>query len=626
MADTTLFGRLSRLFSSNIIVRNVGGNRLKIADTDRIQSSGNLATNYLAGRYAGMHMPNNVGGYKQNPVYNAGRLELFSDYEAMEQDPILASALDIYSDESTMKNENGDLLDIRSDNEQVREVLHNLFYDVINIEFNLWPWIRSMNKYGDFFLKLDIAEKYGVVGVEPMSAYSVSREEGVDPNNPHGVTFNVEDGSKTASFNNKANVLQNYEVAHFRMLTDSNFLPYGKSMIEAARKIWKQLTLMEDAMLIHRIMRAPEKRIFKIDIGNIPPAEVDNYMQQLINKMKKTPYIDQNSGEYNLKFNMMNMMEDFYLPVRGGDSGTQIESLSGMEYNAIDDVEYLRNKMMSALRIPKAFLGYDEGIEGKATLAQEDVRFARTIERIQRIVLSELTKIAIVHLYTQGFDKEDLVGFELNLTNPSIVYEQEKVALWSEKINLAESMKQTKLISEDWIYKNIFNMTKDQVDNERASVIDDIKQNFRKEQIETEGNDPAVTKESFGTPHDLATMHQKGDSEMPEGGWPGGGRPKEGTKYSTDKHPRGRDPIGKKALDKTFDIDTSIKHKYKGNTPLAKENKNTIINTIIDSFPNNKKILIEKTNKEQMTKKSDKEYDLMNEDKVILSDKDMKLK
>ena len=623
MADTTLFGRLRRLFSSNIIVRNVGGNRLKIADTDRIQSSGNLATNYLAARYSGMHMPNNVGGYRQNPVYNAGRLELFSDYEAMDLDPILASALDIYSDESTMKNENGDILDIRSDNEQVREVLHNLFYDVINIEFNLWPWIRSMNKYGDFFLKLDIAEKYGVVGVEPMSPYAVSREEGVNPDLPHEVTFNVEDGNKTTSYNKNQNTLKNYEVAHFRMLTDSNFLPYGKSMIEAARKIWKQLTLMEDAMLIHRIMRAPEKRIFKIDIGNIPPAEVDNYMQQLINKMKKTPYIDQNSGEYNLKFNMMNMMEDFYLPVRGGDIGTQIESLSGMEYNAIDDVEYLRNKMMAALRIPKAFLGYDENIEGKATLAQEDVRFARTIERIQRIVLSELTKIAIVHLYTQGFDKEDLVGFELNLTNPSIVYEQEKVALWNEKISLAESMKGTKLISEDWIYKNIFNMTKDQVNDERAGVIDDIKQNFRKEQIETEGNDPAVTKESFGTPHDLASMHQKREGEMPEGGWPGSGRPKEATKYSTDKHPRGRDPIGKKALEKTFDVDTSIKHTYKNNSPLTKEN---IINSVLDSLPNNKKILIEKTEKEKITKKSDEEFDLMNEDKVILSDKDMKLK
>ena len=623
MADTTLFGRLRRLFSSNIIVRNVGGNRLKIADTGRIQSSGNLATNYLAARYSGMHMPNNVGGYRQNPVYNAGRLELFSDYEAMDLDPILASALDIYSDESTMKNENGDILDIRSDNEQVREVLHNLFYDVINIEFNLWPWIRSMNKYGDFFLKLKIAEKYGIVGVEPMSPYGVSREEGVNPDNPDEVTFNVEDGSKTTSYSKNEKTLKNYEVAHFRMLTDSNFLPYGKSMIEAARKIWKQLTLMEDAMLIHRIMRAPEKRIFKIDIGNIPPAEVDNYMQQLINKMKKTPYIDQNSGEYNLKFNMMNMMEDFYLPVRGGDSGTQIESLSGMEYNAIDDVEYLRNKMMAALRIPKAFLGYDENIEGKATLAQEDVRFARTIERIQRIVLSELTKIAIVHLYTQGFDKEDLVGFELNLTNPSIVYEQEKIALWNEKISLAESIKSSKLISEDWIYKNIFSMTKDQVNDERARVIDDIKQNFRKEQIETEGNDPAVTKESFGTPHDLASMHQKSNGEMPEGGWPGGGRPKEGTKYATDKHPRGRDPIGKKALDKTFDIDTSIKHSFKNNSPLAKEN---IINSVLDSLTNNKQILIEKTEKEKITKKHDEDFDIMREDKVILTDKDMKLK
>ena len=159
-------------------------------------------------------------------------------------------------------------------------------------------------------------------------------------------------------------------------------------MIEAARKIWKQLTLMEDAMLIHRIMRAPEKRIFKIDIGNIPPAEVDNYMQQLINKMKKTPYIDQNSGEYNLKFNMMNMMEDFYLPVRGGDSGTQIDNLSGLEYSSIDDIDYLKNKLFAALKIPKAYLGYDENVNGKATLAAEDVRFARTIERIQRIIVS----------------------------------------------------------------------------------------------------------------------------------------------------------------------------------------------------------------------------------------------
>ncbi len=170
---------------------------------------------------------------------------------------------------------------------------------------------------------------------------------------------------------------------------------------------------MEDAMMIHRIMRAPEKRVFRVDIGNIPPNEVDNYMQRIINKMKKTPVIDEATGEYNLKYNMQNLTEDFFMPVRGGDSGTNIESLPGMQYETTDDIEYLKNKMLAALRVPKAFLGYEESLGSKATLAAEDVRFARTIERIQRITVSELTKIAIVHLYAQGYQDEELVNFDL---------------------------------------------------------------------------------------------------------------------------------------------------------------------------------------------------------------------
>ena len=195
---------------------------------------------------------------------------------------------------------------------------------------------------------------------------------------------------------------------------------------------------MEDAMLIHRIMRAPEKRVFKLDIGNIPPAEVDNYMQQVVNKMKKAPVIDEKTGDYNLRYNIQNLTEDFFLPVRGGDSGTNIESLSGLDYDAVDDIEYLRNRLMASLRVPKAFLGYEEGLSGgKATLAAEDVRFARTIERLQKIVISELTKIGIVHLYSQGFDNADLIDFDLELQNPSMIHEQEKLELWSTKIDLA---------------------------------------------------------------------------------------------------------------------------------------------------------------------------------------------
>ena len=186
-------------------------------------------------------------------------------------------------------------------------------------------------------------------------------------------------------------------------------------------------------MLIHRIMRAPEKRIFYTDIGNIPPNEVDNFMEKMMSEMKKVPYMDEQSGEYNLRFNLQNMVEDYYIPVRGGDSGTKIDTLGGMEWTGTEDIEYLRNKLMAALKIPKAFLGYEEGISGKATLASEDVRFARTIQRLQRIIASELSKIAIVHLYAQGYRDESLVDFEIELTNPSTIFEKEKVEIWSDK-------------------------------------------------------------------------------------------------------------------------------------------------------------------------------------------------
>ena len=223
-------------------------------------------------------------------------------------------------------------------------------------------------------------------------------------------------------------------MAHFRLYGDANFLPYGKSMLEGARRVFKQLTLMEDAMLIHRMMRAPEKRVFKVDIGNIPPNEVDNFMQQIIGKMKKTPVMNAN-GEYNLKYNMESVTEDYYLPVRGGDSGTNIDTLQGLSNEgAIDDVEYLKNKMMAALKIPKAFLGYDENVGSKATLAAEDVRFARTIERLQKIVVAELEKVAIVHLYTQGFEDAELINFELELTNPSMIHQQEKLELLTQQM------------------------------------------------------------------------------------------------------------------------------------------------------------------------------------------------
>ena len=549
MADTTLFGRLRRLFSTNVVVRNVGGKRLKVADTSRTQS---ISQNNLIDRYQKIFTNSGLSGYSDTMLTKTMRLNLFKDYENMDNDPIVSSALDIYADESTMKSEYGEVLTIKTDNEQIKQILHNLYYDIINIEFNLWPWIRNMCIYGDFFLKLDINEKYGVTNVIPMSVYDVSRLEGLDPENPEYVKYLIESGTTEHRFKSEKSAtkeeLENYEVAHFRLLSDSNYLPYGKSQVEGGRKIWKQLTLMEDAMLIHRIMRAPEKRIFKIDIGNIPPAEVDNYMQQIVNKMKKAPVIEEGTGDYNLKYNMQNITEDFFMPVRGGDSGTSIEALPGLTYEATEDIEYLKNKLLASLRIPKAFLGYDEAAGSKATLAAEDVRFARTIERIQRITLSELTKIGIVHLYSQGYTDADLVNFELDLTNPSTIYEQEKIELWGNKTTLAKDMIENGLVSSEWIYKNIFEFTDDEIKKEDAKITFDYKQKFRRSQIENEGTDPAKTGEAQGTPSDMAagrTGHELDDKGgSPEGGFEGAGRPKEIPHHGKDGSARGRDPLG----------------------------------------------------------------------------------
>jgi hypothetical protein len=276
---------------------------------------------------------------------------------------------------------------------------------------------------------------------------------------------------------------------------------------------------------------------------------------------------------------MQNLLEDFYLPVRGGQSGTQIETLAGLQYQAIEDVEYLKSKIFAALKVPKAFLGYDERAEGKATLAALDIRFARTIERIQRIVVSELTKIAIVHLYAQGYENADLVNFELGLTGPSIIYEQEKVALMKEKVDLASTLVEKKLFSMKYIYSNIFNLSEDEAEFEKNEVLEDIKHAFRQKQIENEGNDPAITKESFGTPHDIASMQIRGggkvinDAEVPEGGWPGAGRPAKNLNYGTDKHPMGRDPIGRKDVGNTLKVNSSTRHDYRGGSPLSLENK-----------------------------------------------------
>jgi hypothetical protein len=737
----------------------------------------------------------------------------------------------VFCHNCTTKNEYNEILSIHSENSEVQDSLYNLFYDILNVEFNLWPWTRMLCKYGDLFLKLDIMEKIGIINAFPLSPYAVSRLE--DPSNPDNIVFRYDNtlGTKIYVSNSSTaqKVFQNYEIAHFRLLSDTNFAPYGKSILENARKTWKQILLLEDAMMIQRIMRAPERRIIKIDVGNIPPNEVESYMNTIIERMKKIPYIDETTGDYDLRFNLMpiawyskiqltdnriitikelseeikqgkinyvysidknndnkivegkvtwcdltikdseilrihlndssyldvepshpimlktgeyikakdlklndsimpfiynsennnyendiefkviqleqslkkedvycmtvedyhnfavvthkndkngifvknSSLEDFYLPIRGGNSGTEIDTLPGMEFTGIEDIEYLNRIMLAGLRIPKAFLTMDETLQGKcldlnteiklinnksktlhqliedynnditnfvysydinshtieigeiefagitrinaevikiklnididvictpdhkfltqskgyveaqyletndyiigflfnnigypiqiynyfkiqsiekleeridtgditikdyhnfalssglfvhnSTLSGEDVRFSRSVERVQRVLESELNKIAIIHLYTQGFSDEDLTEFELKLTISSKIAEQEKLEILAQKITQARDLKELKMFSSDYIYTNIFQLSEDEYKEEQEKLIGDLKYQFRLNQIEQDGNDPATTHEKSKEDEPSEDMTEEGigkiERENPE--------------------------------------------------------------------------------------------------------------
>jgi len=613
MANTNIFSRLKRLFSTDVIIRNEGGTQLKVVDPNHIQSSGEFATNSLVDRFNRIYSTpgaTSLMGQQFNENWQYLRTQIYSDYDSMDTDAIIASALDIISDECTLKNDMGEVLQIKSSDEDIQKILYNLFYDVLNIEFNLWSWVRQMCKYGDFFLKLEIAEKFGVYNVIPYTAYHIQRRENFDPKNPTKVEFvysqdgfysgNSSGYYSTPNTKPDANqvVFDNYEMAHFRLLSDNNYLPYGRSYLEPARRLYKQYVLMEDAMLIHRIARSPERRTFYINVGNIPPNEVEQFMQKTINTMKKTPFMDEQTGEYNLKYNMQNLLEDFYIPVRGNDQTTKIDTSKGLEYDGIADVEYLREKLFAALKVPKAFMGYEKDLTGKATLAAEDIRFARTIDRIQRILLSELYKIALVHLYTQGYDGEQLNNFEINLTTPSIIYDQERIALMKEKVDLAAQIMENKLLPTDWIYEHVFHFSEGEYEEYRDLIVQDQKRRFRMAQIETEGNDPITTGRSYGTPHDLASLYGRGryeDNSVPDGYDEKAplGRPEEKVSdRNTQDNAFGKDRLGNRGMKKDDNESDSMRPQYKGGSPLALESKTR---SLLESLQKRKESLLDES-------------------------------
>jgi hypothetical protein len=385
---------------------------------------------YLAGHWA--KIENNL--YQQSIYYGPTRLAAAYDYESMEYTPEISAALDIYAEESTTVDENGHILQIYSESKRIKSILADLFNNVLDINTNLAMWTRNTCKYGDNFVYLKLDPEHGVVGNFQLPNIEIERLERGMYMGPRVGEGAPEMKSMRFAWKNKNLDFNTWEIAHFRLLGDDRKLPYGTSMLEKARRIWKQLILAEDAMLIYRTSRAPERRVFKVFVGNMDDADIEPYVQRFANRFKRQPIVDDQTGNVDLRYNQMAVDQDYFVPVRDVAQASPIDTLQGAQnLSEIADIEYIQKKLVTALRIPKAFLGFEEVVGNGKDLALLDIRFARTINRIQKSMLQELNKIAIIHLFILGFEDE-LSNFTLSLTNPSTQADLLKIDVWKEKL------------------------------------------------------------------------------------------------------------------------------------------------------------------------------------------------
>jgi len=457
--QSSLFKRLTKLLSGPIVNRRTQAPRKeKRRNLDKYKFQSASGKQFKKTAYDPFE------NLTHNIMSNQNRIERYADFEQMEYEPIIASAMDIYADEMSTSSDISPLLKIKCSNEEIKGLLDSLYHQVMNIEFNLFGWCRSMCKFGDFFLYMDIDEEMGVRSLVGLPHAEIERLEGLDQDNPNYVQYQWNSGGIT---------FENWQVAHFRILGNDKYAPYGTSVLEPARRIWRQLVLLEDAMMAYRIVRAPERRAFYIDVGNIAPEDVEQYMQKIMTQMKRNQIVDSNTGRVDLRYNPLSVEEDYFIPVRG-ETATKIDSVGGQtRANDIDDVIYLKDKLFAALKVPQAYLFRGEGAEeDKTTLAQKDIRFARTIQRLQRSVIAELEKVGIVHLFTLGYRGADLINFKLSLNNPSKIAELQELENWKTKFDTAGGATEG-FFSKRWVAQHIFNMSDEEfLRNQREMYYD----------------------------------------------------------------------------------------------------------------------------------------------------------
>ena len=444
-------------------------------DTYNIEKSKYSTAKVKGEKYSLNHKIKKIEPFGIIPVYDLtvpGYKNFATDTIFSHNTPEISAALDIYAEESTTMSEKGEILTINSESKRIKAVLSDLFKNILDIDTNLQMWCRGMCKYGDDFVYLKIHPEKGIVGCQQLPNIEIERIEGASSNT---VSLNIVNTNEKPSrelrfaWKNKDMEFQAWEIGHFRILGDDRKLPYGTSMLDKIRRIWKQLLLSEDAMLIYRISRAPERRVFKVFVGNMDDKDIEPYVQRVANKFKRDQVVDQRNGNVDMRYNQLAVDQDYFIPVRDISQSSPIETLPGAQnLGEIADIEYIQKKLMAALRIPKAFLGFEEVVGNGKELALMDIRFARTINKVQKSLIHELNKIALVHLFLLGLEDE-LHNFSLALTNPSAQSDLLRIEQWKEKVMLYKdaTSDQSQIgilpVSHTFAKKNILGMSNNEV-------------------------------------------------------------------------------------------------------------------------------------------------------------------
>ena len=467
---------------NQFLSNSLPGNEILFATNDKAEYERKLnqykQEKYLAYQWQRAQVENNMESLAS---YTAVKL-MYRDSDLMDGVPEIGTALDIIADEVCNLSSDNQLLKISSKSKRIKSILEDLFYNRLQVATTLRMITRGMVKYGNHYMLLNVT-KNGIAGWRQLSVYETDRYEGgLSGYYGGGQMINAGEDLKPDEVRfvhagmNQATSYSEWQVAHFRLLNDSFFLPYGVSLLHKARRAWRMWSMMEDAMLIYRLDKSIERRVFKIYVGGINDKDVPAFVQEIANNFKRTPIIDPMTGQVDLRKNFLDVSSDYFIPVRDPSAPNPIETLQAAHNDtSMDDINYMQNKIFAAIRVPKQFINFQDAQGKGQNLSLADIRFARMIMGIQQFVLAELNKVAMVHLYLLGF-KEELTNFSLAMNIPTAQIESLELEALTKRIQtasaaLADPGIGMPMVSLHWVQTNILKLS----DNEIKDILGEIR-------------------------------------------------------------------------------------------------------------------------------------------------------